>query len=162
MQSLFLLTGKGSFELSGKKYIVFTIPSISLRAVVMRFLIRPFHYLLMCIISLQMSQLNNMVLAMQLYKQIQSKPSLSQSIHFALWLSWDLWCSDVLPHFQLKAAVVYLCSHLKAANLPFLWAKNKMASYIYLSFYIGFDHGAKKTPNCSLAFLCSSKENGWV
>lgn len=127
--SLFPLTGKGSFGLSWKKYIVFTIPSISLRAVVMRISIRPCHYLLMCIISLQMSQLNNMVLAMQLYKQIQSKPSLSQSIHFTLWLSWDLWCSDVLPHFQLKAAAVYLCSHLKAADLPFLWAKNKMASY---------------------------------
>lgn len=137
-EAFFPLTGKSSFELSQKKYIVFTIPSVPLRAVVMRISIRPFHYLLMCIISLQMSQLNNMVLAMQLYRQIQSKPSLSQSIHSSLWLSWDLWCSNVLPHFQLKAAAVYQCSHLKAANLLSFLSKNKMASYIYCIFLYRF------------------------
>lgn len=110
-------------------------PSLCLRSVVTHISIQAFHYLLMCIISLQMSQLNNMELAMLLYKQIQSKLSLSQSIHFSLWLSWDLWCSDVLPHFRLKAAAVYRCSYLKAAKLPFLWAKARWRD-ISISFYM--------------------------
>lgn len=99
--------------------------SLWLRAVLTRISIQAFHYLLMCIISLQIGLLNNMELATLLYKQIQSKLSLSRSIHFSLWLSWDLWCSDVFFHFRLKAATVYLCSYLKAAKLPFLWAKAK-------------------------------------
>lgn len=110
-------------------------PSLRLRAVVTRISIQAYHYLLMCIISLQMSQLNNMELATLSYKQIQSKLSLSQSIHFSLWLSRDLWCSDVLPHFWLKAAAVYLCSYLKAAELLFLWAKARwhhISSFFYM------------------------------
>lgn len=108
-----------------------------LRAVVTRISIQAFYYLLMCIITLQMSQLNNMELASLFYKQIQSKLSLSRSFHSSLWLSWDLWCSDVLPHFRLKAAAVYLCSSLKAATIPFLWAK---ARWHHISiFFICYD-----------------------
>lgn len=114
---LFCLTGKILLALSE------TTPAFDWGPWVTRISIQAFHYLLMCIISLQMSQLNNMELATLLYKQIQSKLSLSQSIHFSLWLSRDLWCSDVLPHFWLKAAAVYLRSYLKAAELLFLWAK---------------------------------------
>lgn len=53
----------------------------------------------MCIISLQMSQLTNMKYTMLLYKQIQPKPSLSQSIHFSLQLSEDFCGLEALPHF---------------------------------------------------------------
>lgn len=123
------LTRKGLFELSG------TTPAFDIKAVVTRISIQAFHYLLICIISLQMSQLNSMELATLLYKQIHGKLSLSQSILFSLWLSWDFWCSDVLPHFRLRAAAVYLCSYLKAATLPFLWAKARrhhISSFFYM------------------------------
>ena len=79
------------------------IPALRWVAVVSCISMQPFHYLVMSIISLQMSQLNNVEFAVMLYKQIQPKPFLSQSIHFSLGLSWDF-SLEALPHFTAQSS----------------------------------------------------------
>lgn len=68
------------------------------------------------------------------------------------------------PILRLKAATMYLCSRLKAAKLPFLWARGRRWNiyilFIYLFFALVVIQEREKDPCQGLAFLCSITENG--